>query len=297
MGFLQIVELSVRLITSSIHGEPEVSVPEKPLCSVYNLLSSVLSCGTFASLMRGDVFVGVIEQAIYFSEQLFFGKKSGKTVPDKVFDACYGSLERILWHFNHLCSSASSSEDSDRLSDFVKYFMTCGLVQMIGRYHTLQLEDYCLIRVRRSFQFTTWVSRILSARYVSSPVEVQCEYSLQLDVLNVFHLVVYHRRATLDRDPDHANATGVFSELNIYRDVLRAAPVFGSVTLLYDLLRLGRSQPRCVAESCNFELPEDSYRVAVDIIRMLSFVGNADLASLQVTLLSKQRALWMNFDR
>ena len=158
--------MSVRVITSSVQGEPDASVPEKPSCSIYNLLGSVLSCGTFASLMRGDVFVGVIEQAIHFSEQLFFGKKSGKIIPDKVFDACYGAVERILWHFNHLCSSTSSSGDSDRLSDFVKYFMTCGLVQMIGRFHTLQLENYCLARVRRSFQFTTWVSRILYARCV-----------------------------------------------------------------------------------------------------------------------------------
>ena len=70
-------------------------------------------------------------------------------------------------------------------------------------------------------------------------------------------------------------------EMVIYRDVLKSAPVFSSVTLLYDLLRLGRSQPRS-SEASISELSEESYRVAVDIIRMLNYIGGADLLPLQV---------------
>ena len=72
-------------------------------------------------------------------------------------------------------------------------------------------------------------------------------------------------------------------ELSIYRDILKSAPVFGSVTLLYDLLRLGRSRPRCL-DSVEAELPDQSFRVAVDVVRMLNFIGNADLPHLQVGL-------------
>lgn len=92
-GALRIADLSLTAIGTCINGEPTASVPEKPVCAVYNLLSALLSCNTFAHLLATDVFVGIIEQAKFYSELLIFGHKSGKVkVPLAVFNSCFQVL-------------------------------------------------------------------------------------------------------------------------------------------------------------------------------------------------------------
>ncbi|XP_055344166.1 S phase cyclin A-associated protein in the endoplasmic reticulum-like isoform X2 [Paramacrobiotus metropolitanus] len=255
-GILRIVEQSVGIIGLCMGGDRPTNVPEKPICSVYNLLYTLLAYDAFRFLLATDVFVGLVEQAKYFSELLVFGKTNGKPkVPVAVFDSCFKALEVMFRSFEHFCRKDIPDAISERITDFIRYFMTCGILQMIGRYHTLQLHqsDGKLPYLRRNFQFTTWISRLMSAR--KAAVTQGDKFNADLDCC-------------------------VQYELLVFRDVLKSAPVFGSVTLLYDLLRLGRSRPRCL-ESCQAEIPEDSYRVAVDVVRMLSCVGNADLVPLQ----------------
>lgn len=70
-------------------------------------------------------------------------------------------------HFNLVCRSGYHEIQGERVTDFIRYFLTCGLIQMIGRYHTLHLnhEDGKLRYLRQSFQFTTWMSRLMSGRW------------------------------------------------------------------------------------------------------------------------------------
>lgn len=101
--------------------------------------------------------------------------------------------------------------------------------------------------------------------------------------------MVYRKSATQKEDGEIGDGC-VQYEFLVYRNVLQSAPVFGSVTLLYDLLRLGRSRPRCL-DSCEAEIPEESYRVAIDILKMLNYIGNADLVPLQVRFASPHKIL------
>ena len=91
----------------------------------------------------------------------------------------------------------------------------------------------------------------------------------------------FHRKLPFEQTVNGVTSRTHDVELIIYRDVLKSAPGISSVTLLYDLLRLGRSQPRTIDAGLS-ELAEESYRVAVDIIRMLNYIGGADLLPLQV---------------
>ncbi|OWA50400.1 putative S phase cyclin A-associated protein in the endoplasmic reticulum [Hypsibius exemplaris] len=256
-GVMQTVEFCMAAITSSLGSEHPSPVPEKPVCAMYNLLISLLACDTFNSLLATNIFIGVLEQAKYFSDALIFGRQGNRLVPEAVFSSCFQAVDRILCHLHHVCSTQeadTTDENSDRQTDLIKYLMTCGLVQMLGRYHVLPLhhEDDRLRYLRRSFQFTTWISRLMSARKQSAEVSVE--------------------GSAINRALD--------SELVIFRDVLKSAPVQSSVTLLYDLLRLGRSEPRS-GESGTPELAQESYRLASDIIRMLNYIGGADLVPLQ----------------
>ena len=88
-GALQTVEFSIAAIAGAISNESSSSVPEKPVCAMYNLLSVLLECNTFNTLLTTNVFIGVLEQAKYFADILVFGNGGQRIVPETVFTSCF----------------------------------------------------------------------------------------------------------------------------------------------------------------------------------------------------------------